>query len=67
MPYWRAFTVLSTSRESGMGMGHIPYSEIICYINEHRIKNIDDRNTFVNFVQYIDDNFVKLKTPKSTK
>ena len=41
--YWRAFIKLSTSRQSGFGMGYIPYSEIVKYLNENHITVWQDR------------------------
>ncbi|MCP3684780.1 MAG: hypothetical protein GY861_19095 [bacterium] len=65
VPYWRAFTTLAPSRQAGMGLGYIPYSEIICYLNENDIFDQEERARMLNVVQFIDSEYVILKNTKA--
>lgn len=60
MPFWVAFQQLSTSRQSGMGMGYIPLSEIRGYLDEYRIIEWEDRLEWIQWIQTIDRNFVSI-------
>ncbi len=64
VPYWRAFTALASSRQSGMGLGYIPYSEIVFYLNENDIFDQEERERMLNIIQFIDGKYVELKNVK---
>ncbi len=58
IPYFSAFSELTTSRQSGFAVGHILYSEIISYLNEHQIFNTEDREEYIKWIQFIDGLYV---------
>jgi hypothetical protein len=58
MPIWNAFGELSGSRQNGFSMGLIPYSEITNWLTENGIKNLEERNHFRKFINFIDENWV---------
>ncbi len=66
MPYYRAFSVLSSSRESGFSIGYIKYSEIVHYLNEENIYG-PERLEYIRWVQFIDGEFVALKNDDKPK
>ena len=62
--YYSSFNTLSTSRQSGFGIGYIPYSEIINYLDEQRIFEFEDRQDCIRWIQFIDREYVKLQSKK---
>ena len=67
IPYWMAFNALSSSRQSGMGLGYIPYSEITSYLDDQRIFNLDERDDYRYHITHIDHTFVEIKSAESDK
>ena len=65
MVYYLAFNALSSSRQSGMGMGYIPYSEITDYLTENEIWLIEERKRFRHFITFIDGMFVSKEAKRS--
>jgi hypothetical protein len=57
IPYLSAFQDLTTSRQTGFGMGYIPYSEICSYLTENRIP-YPDREEFLRWIRFIDSEYV---------
>jgi hypothetical protein len=62
--FYNAFNALSTSRDSGFGMGYIKYSEISKYIDEWQIWNMEERFEWIHWIQTIDRIYVKLQSDK---
>ena len=71
MEYWGAFRTLSHSRSSGFGVGPIFYSEIVCYLDENKIFDSNEREKYINIIQRLDTVFINLanssKKPKDDK
>jgi hypothetical protein len=65
IPFWQAFHELSTSRQMGMGLGYIPYSTIVDYLNEEQIFNINERDEYRQWIQTIDRIYVELQNVKT--
>ncbi len=63
-PYFKAFDSLSGSRDSGFGMGYIKYDQIVCYLNEQDVRGSETREDYVRWIQFIDNEFVKLHNKK---
>jgi len=64
---WRAFVALSPSRQSGMGLGYIPYSEITGYLNEHKISPLEEREWMRSHIQFVDSVYVDEQNKKTKK
>ena len=67
IPYWQAFNELSTSRDSGFGVGYIKFSEISSYLDEHYIFQIEERQLFRRMINLIDSIYVSKQNEKSEK
>jgi len=65
IPYWQAFHELSTSRQMGMGLGYIPYSVIVDYLNEEQIFSVNERDEYRHWIQVIDRIYVELQNEKT--
>ena len=59
--YWRAFNILSTSRQSGFGLGYIPFNQIVAFLDEERIVGYE-RGDYVEWIQTIDKIYVKVNS-----
>lgn len=64
LPYWAAFIALSSSRQIGMGLGGIPYTEVTGYLDENRIFKLEHREQYRKWIGFIDSLYVQEKTPK---
>ena len=60
-----AYSELTTSRQMGMGLGYIPYSEICFWLDENQIWGMTDRKRFRHFINLIDRHYVNLENEKS--
>ena len=67
IPYWTAFAELSSSRQLGMSLGPIPYSEISCWLDENIICHIEERNQYRHLISSIDAKFVEIQNKKQDK
>ena len=57
--YWIAFQLLGGSRTAHQGgVGPIPLSEIVSYMDCMYIRNVDDRLTFIKMIQSLDSVYV---------
>jgi hypothetical protein len=65
--YYSAFQELSTSRQSGFGIGHIPRSEIRGYLDDYDITAFEERLECFRWIQFIDREFVKLHNEDANK
>lgn len=66
VPFWEAFTDLSSSRQSGFSVGYIPYSEVTGWLDEDQIFSIEQRKLYRRMVAVIDSIYVT-KQSKSKK
>ncbi len=62
IPIWNAFMILSRSRQSGFGIGYIPYQEIIAYLNENDIFEKIYRDEWIRWIQYLDHEYLKIQS-----
>ena len=60
-PYWEAFLVLSQTRPVGMGVGAIPLSEIVAYLDLHQVEDPEERRDTLRYVQILDRAFLDAK------
>lgn len=66
VPFWEAFTELSSSRQSGFGLGGIPYSEITDWLDENDIFSLEERQRYRRFINSTNNAFVNIKNESST-
>jgi hypothetical protein len=52
--YWEAFWALISTRPIGFGVGPIPFTAIVSYMNEIGLSDPDDREDMRKFVQFLD-------------
>ncbi len=58
--YWKAFQVLGGSRAASQGgIGPIPLSEIVAYMDTVYLRDVDERLTFIKMIQSLDNIYVK--------
>ena len=57
--HFKAFKVLSASRQAGFGQNPITLSDMLAYMQIHGINDPDDREDFVFFMQEMDDEYIK--------
>lgn len=62
--YLTAFFKLSSSRQSGMGIGAIPLSEIIGYCE---FIGDNEPETFIDIIQHCDNTYMELEAAKMSK
>jgi len=49
----------------GFSLGYIPFSEISCFLNEQNISDFTERQEYIQWIQFIDREDVKLHHSKS--
>jgi hypothetical protein len=59
IPYWIAFQVLTSSRNSGMGLGAIPLPAYESYFRIMGIDSLEERLEYIYFVGILDHEFLK--------
>ncbi len=59
---WEAFSVLSSSRPVGFGVGYIPLTEMVCYATVIGYERVTD---FVSIMRALDSVFVKHQNDKA--
>ena len=53
--YWEAYQILSTSRRLHQGgIGPIPLSEIVAYLQAADVRDVDERLTYIKMIQALD-------------
>lgn len=58
--YWEAFQILSSSRAVHQGgIGSIPLSEMVAYMDATYLADVDERLKFIRMIQAIDKGYVK--------
>lgn len=62
--YAEAFLDLNNSRQVGMGISPIPFSELKAYI---KLYKINDYEEFIWIITHLDNEYVKIQNDKSTK
>jgi len=66
--YWEAFHYLGSSRIIHQaGIGPIPLSEIVAYMDTIYLRNVDERLLLVRMIQSLDNVYVKHVNDKSKK
>jgi hypothetical protein len=61
--YWDAFSVLSSARPVGMGVGPIPFPAVAQFAERYGISNIDDFEALREIVEKIDNEYLRLNQP----
>ena len=64
--YWRSWLDLRNSRQSGFGIGHIPVTEVVAYMDLIDVEQ-DERLHFLRMVNALDRRFVELANEKAEK
>lgn len=64
VPFWRAFNELSRTRPVGMGVGAIPMSEILAWLDLHEIGGFEDRIEYARWIGYLDSLFLEYQSKK---
>jgi len=59
--------ILSRTRQSGFGIGYIPYSEIIAYLNENNIFEKPYREEYIKWIQFLDQEYLKIQNKEIKK
>lgn len=54
---WRAFSEAGRDRQSGMGLGPIPYSSVVRWLDENGITDQEDREAIRELVFAADDEY----------
>lgn len=54
---WRAFLETGRDRQSGMGMGPVPYSSVLRWLDENGITDREERETIRQLVFAADDEY----------
>lgn len=67
VPFWEAFTDLSSSRQSGFSTGYIPYSETTDWLNEQQILSMEERNLYRRMIAIVDKVFVEKQAQANSK
>ncbi len=66
--YWQAFQLLSASRLIHQGgVGSIPLSEIVAYMNTIYLRDVDERLRFITMIQSLDSVYVTHLNEKARK
>ena len=65
IPFWKAFTELTTSRDMGFGIGYIKYSEVSSWLSENYIFDMEERALFRRIISFIDSMYVSEQSKKS--
>lgn len=64
---WRAFGEAGRDRQSGMGLGPIPYTSVVRWLNENGITDREDRETIRQLVFAADDEYRSVLADKEEK
>lgn len=67
---WEAFNILASERNTGFGVGYIPYSAIIKYLNENGIQEEEERTFYIRLIRHLDGIYVSKcneEKPKTSK
>jgi hypothetical protein len=58
-PYWNAFQILSSSRNSGMSIGAIPLPAYESYFRIFGIDSLEEQLAYLKFVGALDNTYLK--------
>jgi len=67
MTLWSAFSTLSNRRQSGFGISPIAYQDIIIFLDESRIVDLEIREDYGHFISFLDNAFLKRKNEEHEK
>ena len=59
IPFWQAFSTLSSSRPIGMSAGPIPIAEVEAYLNIKYIFDLSEREDYMRFIKALDGAYMK--------
>ena len=59
MPFWNAFQEVSGSRRMGQIYGGIPYSEIVCWLDDNSVFNEEERRLYRRLIAAMDTVFLQ--------
>lgn len=65
--YMKVFSDLNSSRQSGMGVGPIPLSEIRAYCDMFGITDLNERADLLFIIQQMDEEFMNYCNSKNNK
>ncbi len=65
--FWDAFWELTSSRNIGMTIGGIPYSEVVLWLNEHKISGTDNRLEYHQWIRFLDGKYIASTNEKKDK
>lgn len=65
LPYWNAFHILSSSRNSGLSIGTIPLPAYESYFRIFGIDSLEERFNYIKFVGVLDSEFVSWQGEKN--
>ena len=66
-PYWNAFSILSSSRNTGMSVGAIPLPAYESYFRIMGIDSLEERFRYIKFVGILDSEYLKWNGEQSEK
>jgi hypothetical protein len=66
-PIWKAFGILSSSRQIGMTPGPIPYSEISAYYFDFGYESGFDLPEFIRLIMEVDNEYLSILESRSKK
>jgi|APCry1669191674_1035369.scaffolds.fasta_scaffold80649_2 hypothetical protein len=61
--FWDAFSILSSARPIGMGVGPIPFPAVAQFAELYGITNIDGFETLREIVDKLDNEYLRLNQP----
>lgn len=67
LPYWEAFHILNSGRQSGMGPNPLMISEIMALVVTGGIAFIPDRPKYLRLMQKLDATFMEYLAEKAPK
>lgn len=66
-PYWSAFQILTSSRNSGMSIGSIPLPAYESYFRIFGIDSLEEQLDYLKFVGALDNEYLKVSGEESEK
>lgn len=67
VPFWNAFMTLSSSRQMGMSLCAIPYSEVSSWLTENGVSGFEERERHRRFIVFIDWKYLEIKNAEKPK
>lgn len=66
-PYWEAFHLLTSSRNTGFGVGAIPLPAYESYFRIFGVDSLEEQLDYLKFVGVLDSEYLKWQGEKSEK